>query len=170
MWREAWPSQSIQNLNRSLDGLVLLVKNHGLKDDEVKAQLARFLVVRTAGYLEQVISESCRAYLISKSNRYSASFGISWLERSRNPSPDTLKKLVAKFNNSDWNDSLEQLLNNDDKYIHSELCFLIDRRNKIAHGESENVTVSKALDLVEPAINVAKWFISTFDPHIGSTD
>ena len=165
MWDEAWPSLPIQNLEKSLDSLVLLVRDHDPSDDEIMAQLARFLVVRISGYLEQVIEECCKAYLKSKSSPEAASFGESWLGRGRNPRPGALREFVKKFDNQNWIDDLEALLNENDEDIHRQLAFLVASRNKIAHGESESVTVRKALDLVDPAKRTAEWFISTLDPR-----
>lgn len=155
----------MQNLRRSLGALEALVQGSNAgRGDDVDAALARFLVVRTCGYIEQVVEECCRAYLRSKSDARSASFGASWFGRGRNPSKDSLVSLVRRFDGA-WGNSLETLLNDNDELLGRELAFLVDRRNKIAHGLSEGIGVRKALDLVAPAKEIADWFIATFDPR-----
>lgn len=165
MWTSAWPSLELANLKTSLEALEKLVKesNSG-RGDDVDAALARFLVVRTCGYIEQVVEVCCISYLKSKSDLRSSSYGASWLGRGRNPSKDALVNLVRRFDGA-WADELAQMLVSDDEKLGREIDFLVDRRNKIAHGLSEGIGVRKALDLVEPALTVAEWFILKMDPR-----
>lgn len=164
-WSDAWPHLTITNLTRALDSLEATVKNDGPgRADDVNAALARFLVVRTCGYLEQVVEECCKAYLSSKSCPRSASFASSWLGTGRNPSSHKLVDLVTKFD-ANWAEELDALLKADDEKLHRELAFLVNRRNMISHGLSEGIGTRKALDLVAPARQIATWFISTFDPR-----
>lgn len=164
MWSSAWPSLEITNLKNSLKELEKLVGDTSAsRGDDVDAALARFLVVRTCGYLEQVVEICCRSYLKSKAHPRCSSFGASWLGRGRSPSPESLINLVQKFDGS-WAKELELLMREDDEKLKRELDFLVDRRNKIAHGVSEGITIRKSLSLVEPATAVAGWFIKTLDP------
>ena len=165
MWDDAWPSQSIQNTERSLDNLVQLVESQSPVDEEVNKQLAKLLVVRLTGYLEQVVDECTKSFLTSKASPESAAFGASWLRQGRNPTPGALIAYVQRFGNLHWQSSFNQLIEENDEEIQRELAYLVDRRNKIAHGESESVTVRKALELVDPVKTVARWFIFTLDPR-----
>ena len=165
MWTEAWPSLALTNLEHSLDALVELVCDPPEPlDDRVSAALARFLVVRTCGYLEQVVDQCCTSYIRSKSDPRSAAFGASWFGRGNNPTPSRLVELVRRFDPA-WADDLQELFNNDDELLHREISFLVDRRNKIAHGLSEGIGVRKSLDLVDPTKSVCGWFINTLDPR-----
>lgn len=165
MWEAAWPSLQIVNLGKSLVALEALVQDpeHN-RPDEVSAALARFLVVRTCGYLEQVVEECCRSLVASKSAPTVSSFANSWLGRGANPAPDKLVSLVDRFS-STWSGELNALLDNDDQRLRREIALLVDRRNKIAHGLSEGITTRKALDLLRPAREVADWFILRLDPR-----
>jgi len=131
--------------------------------DEVSRALARFLVVRTCGYIEQVVDRSCVAYIQSKSSAKVTSFGHSYFGRGANPSPDKLIAVVRRFD-AGWATDLETTFNADDHRLSREVSFLVDRRNKIAHGLSESLGATKALSLVPVAHEVAKWFLDTFDP------
>lgn len=165
MWTSAWPSLEIVNLKSSLKALEKLVNDTSpSRGDDVDSALARFLVVRTCGYVEQVVEICCKSYLKSKSDLRSSSFGASWLGRGRNPSTESLVALVRRFDGI-WAEELDLVLSEDDERLGRELDFLVDRRNKIVHGLNEGIGVRKALNLVEPALTVAEWFIEKFDPR-----
>lgn len=164
-WNAAWPHLAVVNLTRSLNALETLVRTDSTnRSDEVNAALARFLVIRTCGYLEQVVEECCKAFLQSRSSPRASSFGTSWLGTGRNPKPGNLVDLTRRFD-AGWADQLESLLKADDEKLHRELSFLVDRRNHISHGLSEGIGIRKALDLVYPSRQIARWFIDTFDPR-----
>lgn len=132
-------------------------------DDELTAYLARFLVVRSCGYVEQVVVESCRGYVFGRSGGLVRAFAHSWLERTGNPTPEALARLVRRFD-ADLGDEFDQFLAADDQLLWREMHFLVDRRNAIAHGVSEGIGPRKALDLVQTASIVADWFILKFNP------
>jgi hypothetical protein len=130
---------------------------------EIQTWLCRILVVRSCGYLEQVIWEVCRSYVSQKSGGLVRAFAQSWLEKSRNPTPVNLEELVGRFDALTC-DEFKALLDANDYHLRQELSFLVDRRNKIAHGLSESVNRSKALQLKNIASDLADWFILRFNP------
>ena len=165
MWNGAWPSLEITNLQRGLSDVVSLVQSPPTDQlDEVSRALARFLVVRTCGHLEQVVDRSCVAYIQSKSSARVTTHGQSYFGRGANPSPDKLISLVRRFDVG-WATDLERTFNADDHRLHREISFLVDRRNKIAHGLSESLGAAKALAFVPATSEVTKWFLATFDPR-----
>jgi hypothetical protein len=133
------------------------------QSDEVTRALARFLVVRACGYLEQVSEESCKSFIHSKTIPQVSAYGASWLGRGANPHPENLVQLVERFD-ATWSDELELLLRDDDELLWREISLLVDRRNKISHGLSEGIGARKALDLAAYATTVANWFLNRFDP------
>ncbi|MBW4078441.1 MAG: hypothetical protein HIU84_08055 [Acidobacteria bacterium] len=150
---------------RSLIDLAVLVdKPPRGQPDEVSHAMARFLVIRTCGYLEQTVEDSCRALVVSKSSPMVASYGNSWLGRGASPSPANLVALVQRFDHK-WSEELYQLFADNDEFLSRETKFLVNRRNKIAHGLSEGIGARKALDLVESTAEVAEWFLEKFDPR-----
>ena len=163
MWTESWPSLPMVNLRRSLTAMETLVMEQD-PSNEISAELSRFLVVRTCGYLEQIVELSCRNYLKSKSDPRSAAFGESWLGRGSNPKPSTLVELVTRFDAS-WALELHDLFAQNDELLKRELEFLVDKRNRISHGLNQGVGMSKALNLVPHAITVSDWFVMRFDPR-----
>jgi hypothetical protein len=89
---------------------------------------------------------------------------MSWLDRSKNPSPDNLLNLVGRFDLA-LVDDLKALLEADDQRLHRELSLLVDRRHKIAHGLNEGITQSKALSLKADAEIIADWFVQNLKPN-----
>src|SRR5689334_23275480 len=71
---------------------------------------------------------------------------------------------VGRFDSSVC-DELVTLLDQDDGRLRREIGFLVDRRNRIAHGLSEGVTQSKAIQLRDVSYELADWFILRFNPE-----
>jgi hypothetical protein len=155
----------LTNLERSLDDLKELVRDPppGVPDD-VHEALARFLVVRTCGFLEQVTEACVKSYLQSKSDPRAFSFGSSWLGSGRNPKPDQLVDIVRRLDAA-WARELREMFEEDDDYLKREISLLVDRRNKIAHGVSVGMGPRKALDLTDRAQDVSRWFVVRLDPR-----
>lgn len=162
---DQWPPVPIPTLKTNLDSLAALVDHppRSADDPEIQTWLCRILVVRSCGYLEQVTVEVCRSYIGQRSGGLVRTFAQSWLERSRNPSPINLEDLVGRFD-ANICDEFKTLLDADDGRLRREISFLVDRRNKIAHGISEGVNRSKALQLKDIACELADWFILRFNP------
>src|SRR5262245_27454037 len=124
-----WPPREVSALRYKLDELTDLVRTTASTDSqEVRDWLARVLVVRSCGYLEQVVLESCRGYIHGLSGGPVRSFGRSWLDRGRNPDPAALILLVGRFD-AQWANDLMEFFEADDQRLHREISFLVDRRN-----------------------------------------
>jgi len=161
-----WPPLPVATLKTNLNSLADLVDRPPahIDDPEIQSWLCRILVVRSCGYLEQVTLEVCRSYIAQKSGGLVRTFAQSWLERSRNPTPVNLEELVGRFDALIC-DEFKVMLDADDGRLRREVGFLVDRRNKIAHGISESVNRSKALQLKSIACELADWFILRFNPE-----
>jgi len=153
-----WPPRELRLLERRLNELELLVREDRSMSSDVRDWLARLLVVRSCGYLEQVVLAVQREYVEQKSGGLVKTFAHSWLERSRNPRPDVLLGTVGRFS-ARLEYELEEFLRDTNTTLWSDLAFLVDRRNKIAHGENESVGPARALQLKGTAVDVADWFI-----------
>ena len=162
MWLGAWPSQDMQNLERSLQDVARLVRSRTRLGQTRQGALSRFLVIRACGFLEQILVECSRAYFLSKSEERVYSFGVSWLGRGMNPSTERLISFANRLGPARASE-LREMLDADDQHLSSELSLLVDRRNKIAHGLSQGIGARKALDLATAVIITANWFISLFD-------
>src|SRR5665213_1902078 len=143
-----WPPWEVTSLRQKLDGLADVVADpavHGVPHEALD-WLARFLVVRSCGYLEQTVSEVARGYLRERSGGPARAFASSWLERVPNPTPEALTALTGRFD-SVWSVDLDDFLAAEDQRLSREISFLVDRRNRIAHGLNEGIGSQKALAL-----------------------
>lgn len=165
---ERWPPLSALRLRQALDDVCKLVTHPEYdldKNLEAHQALCRFLVVRSCGYLETSTVEICRAYVQAKSGGPVRSFAHSWLERSGNPSITYLGKFIGRFDPALANE-FKQFIADDDGRIERDIDFLVSRRNRIAHGESEGINQTRAIELKETSCEVADWFILRFNPTL----
>lgn len=160
-----WPPKELTVLRVGLEELAQLVAApiDDLSEQERRGWLARLLVVRSCGYLEQAAAWAGKGYLAGRSHGPVLSFGHSWLGRARNPWPEALVLFVGRFDMA-WSNELSDILQADDQRLHRELSFLVDRRNRIAHGLNEGIGIVRALALSEVAFEIADWFVLRFNP------
>ncbi|WP_372487699.1 HEPN domain-containing protein [Agromyces atrinae] len=140
---------------------------NGLGDDastEVEQAISRFLVVRACGHIEFTFEESFCAYAESRSSPGVASFVRSGFFRGSNPRPSRLTDTLGKLDPS-ISTAITTHLEADDQRLSRELSFMVDRRNKIAHGQSENVGRIRALQLADVALEVGDALVVTLDPR-----
>ena len=157
----AWPPNEVHQLRRSLEELGELVKS--TRDTESLPWLTRMLVVRSSGYVEQTCKEVFWDYIEDRTSGLVKSFSHSWLDKSRNPSPDSLLAMIGRFDLK-LRDEFSHFLEADDQRFRRELAFLVDRRNHIAHGLSEGIHRGKSISLMEVALEVSDWLILKFNP------
>lgn len=157
----SWPPNQVERLRRALEDLAEAV--FLTREAEILQWLTRMLVVRSSGYIEQTSREVFCGYIGERSGGFVRTFGQSWLDRSRNPSPDNLVGMIGRFDHA-LQVEFEYLLDSDDQRLRRELAFLVDRRNHIAHGLNEGVNRDKALALKDVALEVSDWLILKFNP------
>jgi hypothetical protein len=121
------------------------------------------LVVRSCGYLEQAVAECSRGFVRQKSGGLVKTFALTWLERSRNPTPVRLIELAGRFDAS-MRDDFELLLEFEDRRLHDALASLVEKRNRIAHGQNEGVNRDRALALAAASEELADWWIVRLNP------
>ncbi|MBM7331644.1 hypothetical protein JS562_53610 [Agrobacterium sp. S2] len=81
-----------------LDELADAVRDRpGARTDDEQMWLTRFLVVRSCGYLEQVMYLCATNHLEAKSAGTARSYSLSWLERSINPSVLNISVTLGRF-------------------------------------------------------------------------
>lgn len=161
-----WPPAVVVSLRQSLDELaelVIQVNRQGDADREA-SWLARLLVIRSCGFLEQVVLQVGLELTHGKSGGPVRNFSLSWIPSHQNPSPERILDWVGRFDPA-WSAELREVLDAEDEEVRRELSLLVDRRNRIAHGLNEGIGVKKALELKETASTVADWFVLRFNPR-----
>ena len=158
---QAWPPYQVERLRVALEELGSTVE--ATRDPDTLQWLTRMLVVRSSGFVEQTSREVFWGYIQERAGGLVRAFGHSWLDRSRNPSPDNLLDMIGRFDYT-LRAEFGELLESDDQRLRRELAFLVDRRNHIAHGLSEGINRDKALALKNVALEVSEWLVLKFNP------
>lgn len=162
-----WPPPDLLSLERSLDELAESVRErpgHRTVDEQV--WLVRFLVVRSCGYLEQVMHRCAMGHLQEMSYGTARSYSLSWLSRSINPSVENIRTTLGRFDTG-FVEEFELMLSEGNGELSNDLGALITKRHAIAHGESDGLGDRRALDLYEMAKKLADWMIRRLSPDPG---
>lgn len=159
-----WPTWEL------LDSRVKLCEvRDSLKDlpdavpDEIATYLSRFLVVRACGHMEFSLDTAISTVVKMRASPDVHNYIRLGLFKGRNPRPTRLIEAVTGFSQQ-WGAALKDKLDEDDGLLRREIEFLVDRRNKIAHGESEGIGRIKALALCEHALAVGDEIVRIMDP------
>lgn len=159
-----WPPSEILLLERALDELSDAVRDRpGARTDDEQMWLTRFLVVRSCGYLEQVMYLCATNHLEAKSAGTARSYSLSWLERSINPSVSNISVTLGRFDQG-LADEFELMLSENNGELQNDLSALVTKRHAIAHGKNEGLGATRALALCEVAKQMADWMIRSFCP------
>jgi hypothetical protein len=166
-----WPPSELARLEASLDELAESVREKPEnRSDQEQAWLVKFLIVRSCGYMEQVMHICATGHLREKSYGTAKSYSLSWLSRSINPSAENILSTLGRFD-AEFADEFREMLDKDNGSLANDLGALITKRHAIAHGENEGLGARRALDLYETAKQVADWMILRLhpDPSWGSS-
>jgi hypothetical protein len=126
--------------------------------------LSRFLAIRACGHIEFTFEEAFCTYAESKASPPIANFVRSQFFRGSNPSAERISQTLRKLDPARA-DRFIAFADDGDGEIQRELSFLLDRRNKIAHGQSESVGRVKAVALGEVSLRIADWLVTELDPR-----
>jgi hypothetical protein len=163
-WPGIWPSHPLAESNRRLQELRDELANLDEISVAVEQAMARFLVVRACGHIEFTFEEAFCSYAEAKAIPAVAAFVRSQFFRGSNPRADRLTEILQRMDPARAQRFVDYI-DSDDQRIRRELSFLIDRRNRIAHGQNETVSRRKALDLADLALNVGQWITTEIDPR-----
>jgi HEPN superfamily RiboL-PSP-like protein len=150
----------IARLRKDLDQLVERCEQID-PAEEARADAFRFAHLRLAGFLEQALMSAGKAVCFQMSGGQAQAFGLSWLERIRNPKAGEVVHFVERFD-SDWACQLAEWLDNDERK--STLNALMRLRNDIAHGRSSGASASTFVDYYVVVYELVDWLLERFDP------
>lgn len=163
MTNAVWPPKGLALIERGLDQLAEAIADDSTRSLDEQVWLTRFYVVRACGYLEQVVHETVTAHIQDRAGGTVRTFALSWLTRSRAPSPENLCEMLGRLDGNMRN-NLEDYLDAEDGHVRRELSLLVHRRHHIAHGLNEGLGTRKAIELGVLARDLADWFILTLNP------
>lgn len=174
-WHQRWPTTEMEAARRRLENLRALVQKspappknapqdllRHLEDSD--AELARFLVVRSTGFVERTFELCIQHFAESHSHPFVASHVHSGLFKGRNAKAGTLIERLHDLNPA-WADDLNDFFDYDDGRARRELNFMVTRRNLIAHGGSESVGRVKALEIANLSLEIGDLLCTLVDPR-----
>ena len=157
----------LQDLRDTVDALRTLPSN---VSDEVERSMARYLTVRSAGYIEAVRDDAADLYIVASRASDEVVRRIRTnLRTGTGVRPEQLLVFMGSFH-AGWRTELSDLLDEDDQKLKASLGSLVAARKKIAHGDGEAVTSGKAFRWAETAEYVGEWIIERFDPDLPASE
>lgn len=160
-----WPPLQIHTSKIAYKDLVKTVSTYSAAtDSDVHAALSRYLVIRSAGYLENVRVTVAQEYSRQVSqvrvwNRLKTS-----LWSGMGVAPNQLLSFVESFD-SQWRTELESFFDEDDSLRRRSLGSLVSARKRIAHGGSDQLSASEVLKWPDLVIEISDWLVDRFDPQ-----
>lgn len=150
----------VARLKRDLDELVKRCEELD-PADEVRADAYRYAYVRLGGFLEQALMSAGKAVCHRLSGGQAQAFGLSWLDRTKNPRAEEILAFVRRFDQT-WATELEEWLDSDERK--TTINSLIAMRNDIAHGKSSGASASTFHDYYVVVHELVDWLIERFEP------
>lgn len=120
---------------------------------EIQADLARFLVVLTSGFLEKAISHTYSVYASGAGSTQLVRYAHRRLETFQNPNAEKILQLAGDFD-SEWREALEDYLGDQRK---DHIDSVVANRNQIAHGANVGVTYGRAEEYFRSAKEVVSF-------------
>ena len=159
-----WPGWELQDSRAELCKLRDTLDNLPPEiSSDIETYLSRFLVIRSCGHIEYSLDKATSLLVHEKASPDVHNYVETGLFKGRSPRPGRLVESVTRFSRQ-WGIHLEEKLDADDGLLRRELEFLVDRRNKIAHGQSESIGRRKALSLCDYALVVANEILDLMNP------
>lgn len=146
--------RSLGELDGLFDQTDALLKTRGsfLEDDELQAHWVRYLCIRVSGFLENALRHIYVDYARSNATKYVSNYVERQLERMPNPMMDRICGLTKAFN-PQWE---SELRNTTELEVKESINSIIRNRNKIAHGESVNLTYTDIRRWYKNAVSVLR--------------
>ena len=161
----AWPPVSVVQRKIDLKDTISVLKNLPTDaSDALTTALSRYLVIRSAGYIEAVRDDVADLYSGTKSSEEITRRIRHSLRKGQGVTPIQLLDFVKSYS-ANWYNELDQLLCDEDNELKDSLGALVSARKKVAHGDGEQVTASKALKWSTTALTIASWLVQRFDPN-----
>ncbi|MDE2861467.1 MAG: HEPN domain-containing protein [Chloroflexota bacterium] len=123
---------------------------------ELVGHWGRYLCVLTAGFLENALREVFSEFVRNAASPQVASFATRRLERISNPKSGRFIETAQSFDFV-WASDLEDFLNADGGRRRNAIDSIMSNRNRIAHGESVQVSVGRVREYLPGCIQVVEF-------------
>lgn len=174
---DSWPNmviqesrQSVCEINHSIRRLESASRQNRrnnnanyilLEDDAITSALSnlgKLLIVRSCGYVEVTVEQSILANA-SKGDSSIFEYVKNTLGKGRRTDKGRIKEVFKHFG-INW----EHFTNNNIKSYLTDIGAMYDYRNRISHGESENLTFNRAIELSNSAICMGDILYTSLAP------
>jgi hypothetical protein len=125
--------------------------------------MARYLTLRSVGYVESVRDDLADLYALRTGDGRLHRRISHHLRGGLGATPEQLLTFVGSFDPA-WRESMEALLDDDNRELREKLGAMVAARKKIAHGDGEQVTSGRALAWCDAALKIGGHLGTLFDP------
>jgi len=141
----------ITKLQKEIDKHI--VKLDAIEDEEIKAELAKYLCILLSSVIELAFKELILTFMENKTNPKIKKFVGNKIKPITNLTIPKLKAALRSFDEG-WEKNFDNLLTNEDdkEKIKADINTIIANRNQIAHGQSVPFT-AKQLKECHPSVN-----------------
>jgi hypothetical protein len=129
--------------------------------DGISVDLSRYLVVRSAGFLEEIRDEAAADFTHRASSAKVLAYVRTTIGKGGGVSPGQLETFMNNFDVA-MGKSIKDALSANNNILSSRLGTLVKSRKQIAHGQGNNVNESRALVGCETAVTVADLVVQEF--------
>jgi hypothetical protein len=149
---------------RQIQSLEALIKKAAAstKEAELLSHWARYLCVRTAGLLENGITEIYSEYVARTAARPVANYATSRLDTIQNPKAEKFIQVARSFD-LHWAVALEKYLDEDGRKDAIDSVMAI--RNQIAHGKDVGITIVRIREYLEKSKEVLEFLEMQVRPN-----
>ncbi|WP_130430706.1 HEPN domain-containing protein [Rivibacter subsaxonicus] len=127
---------------------------------ELRSDYARYLCVLVSGFVEVAVFEMAAEHCRRRASPTVSNYGISQLGKLQNIKCERLAQLLSSFDPS-WRAAFEAFVGGPRS---DALDSAVDLRNKIAHGESVGLTLSRVTDYRDRIVEILDFVEELFLP------
>jgi len=158
MWPTIEMRDRLSDLQNTATELRALKPGSGL----IELCVARYLIIRSAGYLETIRDDSAEYFVQATSHPFAVNKINLHLRRGLSAAPNDLIDFTKSFSPT-WSADLKAKMAKDEQRLSQAIGSLVKTRKLIAHGQSDSVNRGQALEWAKAAEELGAWFIDTFD-------
>lgn len=126
------------------------------QDINLQGHWARYLCVRTAGFLEYSLQAIYSDFATRSSSPQVASFVEKRLKQISNPNAERFLETAGAFN-PQWRVELEEFFETDQVRLKGAIDSIISARNSIAHGGPQGISVASVRNYLERSVKVLEF-------------
>lgn len=126
----------------------LLCAANTVQEEELKAELAKYICILSSGFIEASCRDMVRRYALSKGSEPTLLTYIeSTLRRFYNPDLDRILTLVGSFD-ADKRNAIESTV---DESLSEAITSIVSNRRRLAHGANVGISLAQISDYFERA-------------------